>query len=230
MATLLNICQTALREIGDFNVPSSIINNTDPTAVQLLALADRTGKRLAKGYSWEILQAEHTFNTAASTEGYSLPTDYLKFANITFWDEANDEQIVGPVSAKTWQILQSAGIVGAGILKYFMIRGGQFLIYPVPTAIEAIAYQYYSNQWISSKSAFSDDTDAPLIDNDIFTLELKWRFLQAKGEDYEAEKQEAREELAIARHNDGGKKIIRFGPAVRVNDSIPETAFANYGA
>src|SRR5690242_11912595 len=101
--TLLTIAQTALREVGDYAVPSSIVGNTDPTAVQLLALANRAGRTLALDYRWQALLTTYTFPTVASTADYALPTDFNRFANLTPWDRTNYAQLEGPVSAQRWE-------------------------------------------------------------------------------------------------------------------------------
>ena len=87
--SLLSICKSGLCEIREFNVPSSIVGNTDPSAVQLLALANRAGRSLALDHKWQRLLATHSFATFASTADYALPSDFHRFANITSWDRGN---------------------------------------------------------------------------------------------------------------------------------------------
>lgn len=229
--TLLTIAQTALREIGDFTVPSTIANNTDPTAVQLLALANRTGRTLANDFRWQVLLTTHSFTTVASTADYALPSDFGRFANLTFWDETNDTRMWGPVSTSEWQYLQSSGLGGAAQFdKAFRIAGSRFYIYPTPSSTDTIAFQYYSKNWISGKSAFSTDADAALIDEDLITLGLKWRYLQAKGDAFENEKMEYFERLESLQAADGARDAIRFGVSMVGADysgNLPETGFGS---
>ena len=112
MATLLSICQSALREIGDFAVPSAIVGSTDPIAVQLLALAQRSGKTLAADHKWQVLLKTYTFPTVASTATYALPTDFKSFANITQWDRTNYWEVEGPVSPQKFEALRSSSVSG----------------------------------------------------------------------------------------------------------------------
>ena len=227
--TLLSVCQTALRESGQFTVPETIVGNADPTAVQLLALANRAGRTLANDYRWQALLTTHTFDTVASTDSYALPSDFGRFANVTFWDETNYAPVRGPLSAMEWQALNSSSLAGSPIFdKAFRIAGGLFYLYPIPTAVETIAYTYYSSFWISGKSAFSLDADVALIDEDLITLELKWRWLQSKGDSFENEKREAelRRESVLAA--DGGRDVIRFSDSagVRFRDgNLPTSGF-----
>lgn len=227
MTTLVQICQAVLREVGQVNVPSSIVGNTDPAAVQLLALANRTGKILALDFRWQALLTTHTFATVNGTTDYSLPSDLHAFAGLTFWDRTNIEQCEGPVSAVLWEGLRSGNIIGVGLRKYFRVAANLFSIYPTPTAADTIAYQYWSKNWITGKTEFSDDTDQPLIDADLITLGLKWRWRMAKGLAYDEEKADYQMRLDALQAIDGGKNILRFGrvePAAPALN-IPETGY-----
>lgn len=227
--TLLSVCQTALRESGQFTVPTTIVGNTDPTAVQLLALANRAGRTLARE-NWQVLLTSYSFSTAASTASYALPTDFGNFANLTFWNQSNYWAVKGPVSSIEWQARKSSSIASpSGINTAFRIAGDLFYIDPTPTATETIAYQYYSSYWISGKDAYALDTDTALIDEDLIILGLKWRWLQAKGDSFENEKAEYMEALESALAVDGGKDAIRFSDATRprrLGGNLPE---ANFG-
>lgn len=227
--TLLTICQDAIKEDGRFDVPSSIVGNSDPTAVQLLALANRTGRILAYDNTWQVLVTSYTFPTVSGTASYSLPSDFHHFIDLTTWDRTNTTQMVGPVSAAAWETMQSGNVVGAGIEKYFRIYGSLFYIYPTPTAAETIAYQYASTNWISGKAAFSADSDVPLIDSDLFILGIRYRFLASKGLPYAEEKDEYMRRLASLQEKDGGKGAISFGNKYpnRGYDNIPEIGYGS---
>lgn len=227
--SLLTICQSALREVGEFSVPSSIIGNTDPTAVQLLALAQRSAKTLALDHKWQVLLTTYTFPTVAATATYALPSDFHRFANLTFWDRTNYEMVRGPVSAIEFERLRSGNMSNAAMYKYFRLAANLFSIYPTPTAVETIAYQYYSKYFITNKAAYSDDADAPLLDEDLLTIDLRWRFLQAKGADFAHEKAEAIQRRDALLAKDGGRDMIQFGgPRVaREAGNIPDTGFGS---
>jgi hypothetical protein len=229
--TLLTICQTVLRETGKFQVPSTIVSNADPTAVQLLALANRTGRTLANDLRWQVLLSTYTFATVASTANYSLPSDFGRFANLTQWDRTNDNPVRGPVTAMEWEYLQSSGFGASSIFdKVFRIAGNYFAIYPTPdTSDETIAFQYYSKNWITNKTAFSADDDTALIDEDLIILGTKWRWLQAKGDSFENEKLEYQQRLDSLQAGDGGRDVIRFGSRFVENGAgnIPDVGFGS---
>lgn len=227
--TLLTAAQAVLRESGQFAVPSTIYGNTDPTAVQLLALANRAGKTLAKE-AWQILLTSYTFATVASTASYALPTDFGNFANLTFWDSTNYMPVKGPVTAMEWQTLQRSSVSGSPAFnKSFRITTDLFYIYPTPTAVETIAYYYWSSYWISGKEAFSADTDVTLFDEDLLTLGIKWRWLQAKGDGFENEKAEYQEALDAALAVDGGRDAIRFSDSTGYRMRAGNLPEGNFG-
>lgn len=228
MTTLLTICQTALKEIGDYDVSTTIVGNSNPTAVQMLALANRSGQQLCKRYKWQVLLITYTFSTSNNTATYALPSDFQRFSNITQWNRSQYKAMQGPVSADFFETLRSGNLVSAGAVQYFRIAGSLFAIYPTPTATETIAYQYYSNQWISGKSAFTLDADVPLLDADLIIQDLRWRFLSAKGLPHDEERQEFMDSLAALQADDGGKDIIQFGGAGRmVGDNLPDAGFGS---
>ena len=69
--SLLTICQNAAEEIG-LNKPSTIIGNTNATAVRLLRHATRTGAVMAKK-NWHELIKTVTFSTADGEPQQALP-------------------------------------------------------------------------------------------------------------------------------------------------------------
>lgn len=227
--SLLTISQNALREIGSFAVPSSIVGSTDPTAVQLLALAKRSLRVLSRDYKWSVFLTTHTFSTSNGTATYALPSDFGSFANLTQWDRTNDNMVEGPVPPARFEFLRSSGTTNATAWKYFRVAAGYFEIYPTPTATESIAYQYWSKYAISGKETYTDDSDAPLLDEDLLTIDLRWRFLQAKGGDYLAEQKEAFDRRDALLAQDGGRDAISFGGR-RLNyvaGNVPDSGFGS---
>lgn len=125
------------------------------------------------------------------TQSYSLPTDFAYFMTQTFWDRNYRWQLMGPLDAQEWQVLKS-GISPTGPRRRFRIMGNLFYLDPVPAEVTTIVYEYYSNAWCQSnagvaQSKWAADTDYYTLDDDCFILGLKWRFLRAKGLDYEEE-------------------------------------------
>lgn len=234
MATLLSICQDTLKDVGSFEVPSTIVNNSNETAELVLSLVNRLGRRLALVQDWQALQVEYTFTTTNGTAAYALPTDFRKFALLTHWDRTNLRRCNGPTDPKTWQYIKSSGLLTQTIDRYFRIFGDQFLIYPTPdTTGDTIAYEYYSKNWCETsggtgQSAFIADTDIPLLDDELLILGLKAAFLKEKGEPYDEAETAFKETFQLLTGHDNGTSIIRFDNRPRRDDmNLPEMNYGN---
>lgn len=210
--TCLSICQAACGAAG-FAVPSTIIGNTDNTAVMLLRLLNKSGKQRAK-YPWQALQKEYTFNLVNGTATYAFPSDLGFFENETFWDRTQFWNLRGSLSPQEWQIYKS-GIQSTTPRQRFRIKGNLINIDPTPTTTDSVVIEYVSSKWATDGSSFftsfTSDTQTSLIDEDLLELDLTWRFLERKGLAYAEARDEADRfaEKLLAR--DIPKKAIDLG-------------------
>lgn len=239
--TLLQMVQNACLEIG-LKAPSSVIGNQDAQVKQLLALANREGQESHRsGYrsgGWQALRKEWTFNLVPFTEAYSLPSDYDFMIPQTAWDRSFRWQLLGPLSAQEWQVLQS-GISPVGPRLRFRIIGNAVHFQPVPgaTQTDAIVFEYISNAWCQSaaavaQTAWTADTDTFVLDDDLMELGLKWRMLRAKGLDYSEERQayDRRMDQLVAR--DSGNRTLPLnaeaGETRLINQAnVPDTGYGS---
>ena len=216
--SLLTICQGALREIGEFEVPTSIIGNTNLTAVQMLNLAQREGRELSRRHGWQVLTKEKTFSTtAAAAQTGAIPSDMRYIVTATWWDRTNRWPLFGPTSAQDWQTLNSGLLGTASAFRWFRIRGDSMLIYPTPTnTTDSIAFEYVSNQWCETsagvdQSAWAADTDVGLLNEELMQMGLVWRWLKAKGLKYADEFVSYEREVDKAMARDGGAPVLNMG-------------------
>lgn len=236
--TLKIACDQALRESGNIGVPSAYVGSTDPTAVRTLALARRTGRILGLDNDWESLRKDHVFSTAIGVEAYDLPDDFDRFENGTFWDNANDRPLLGPTSARDWGWYQSGIGSPVGINKAYRLSGRKIEIYPLPSSVDELTFQYYSKNWVSLAAGgmgadFADDGDTTVFDEDLFTLGVKWRVLAADGflgptmdiiqQTYEF--REYQERLDALLLKDKGAPEIIYAQRSRYPGNIPDTGF-----
>ena len=217
--TLLTICQDAAKEIG-VPSPTSVVGSSDTTNVQLLAAANRVGKDLVSGYDWEVLikEEEHT-TLAAESQGAmtTIATDFMRISNDTMWNRTTDRKYYGPLNNSQWQRLKAS--VSSGITNYFRIRGGVLLVNPAPPSGEKIFFEYIGKNWVITSGssanavAYAADTNTTVLDEDLITLGVIWRFLKQKGLPYDNQFQEYRLKLSEKQSKDGAKQIIRMaGP------------------
>lgn len=232
--TLLTICQDAIEEIGEYEKPSTIVGNQNATARRLLALANREGQALSKRASWQCLLKEHTITTTASDDTEALPSDYRSFVNLTWWDQTNFWKLFGPATPVQWQELKS-GIITEGVRRWIRLQGDQINIHPVPPSSgETLSVWYISDQWCQSSGGAGQvkwlaDTDVAKVDENLFTLGVKWRFLNRNGLPYEEEFNEYEREVDKAVARDTGAPSVRLDESARIRDGFVNIQEGSFG-
>lgn len=235
--SLLTLVQNALNEIGSFEVPSSIVGNNNPTAVQSLALANRSLKQAAIETNWQALSRKASLTFTAGVSEYDLPSDFLSYVERTIWN-TSQRRMVFITSPQEWAQLQAQNIGGTTTLFFRIFRdpsgnSNKIQFYPEPGTAETVTYEYLSNALTQSSGGtlqsneFLADTDTPLLDEDLITLAFKWRFLKSKGFPY-AEELRDYEDKVSNQSVATGKPIADFGQdsttSIRVL-YVPETGF-----
>lgn len=211
--SLLTIVQDACNDIGIL-APTVVVGSTDQQIKQMLALANKEGKALAARYVWQALQLEATFTTVATELQGTITTiapGFKYIINDTIWNRTLKRTIFGPVSPQRWQQLKSQSLTGPW--GEYRIKEGLLRITPVPTAGESCYFEYVSKNWCQSAAAVAQskwaaDADTGILDEDLMTLGLIWRWKQAKGQEYSEDfnTYEGRVLNDIAR--DGGKPVL----------------------
>lgn len=219
--TLLTIARNAATRLG-LTQPSSVINSTDPNAVVLLAMAQEEGKTLARRNEWQVLQTEHTFQTADGTVSYSLPDDFDRILKDTVFNRTRRRRMVGDLTPDQWQQTQASLVTMVN--PAFRIRGGSFLISPTPSAVETVAYEYMSTKWCQSSSGtaqaeWAADTDVGKLSEDLMTLGVIWRYRASKGLEYGEAMNTYEMEVAKAILNDGAR--VRIDASCYERDRVP---------
>lgn len=231
--TLLTICQDAADRIG-LPKPASVISSTDQTTVELLAFAKQEGIELMKAVPWEELTTEATFTTTATAaQSGSIPSDWDRFLNDSMFNRTQQKPMLGPITGQQWQERQAYATASA-INYWWRVRGGEILITPTPAAGETIAFEYISNKWVldtdgtTAKSAFSADTDTTRIPEELVTLGVIWRFLKAKGLEWQTWFQQYQDQIKRGSTNQMGSPTLNAssGRSYFV-PNIPETGFGS---
>jgi hypothetical protein len=232
--TLLSICQDAAKACG-FSPPTSVVNSSDKTAMQLLVLANLQGDELSKSRNWSALVSEHTLTLATGDQDYSLPPDFRWIVPNTTWDRSDKRIVLNPISGEEWQFLKAWGSI-SGLTRRVRIRAGQLEFEETITASDngkTIAFEYLSKYWAASaalapKEKFTIDTDVSLLDESLMLLGLIWRFRRAKGLEYETEENDYRMQVQLSKSADSGSKRINMGSKGMfeiTNPNIPDRDF-----
>lgn len=310
--SLLTIAQNAANDLA-LSAPTSVIGNTDETAVRLLAAAQFSGEALARKPQggWVAMIREYDFvtasvaqqtgtiansgpsgvavisgltgisaiaantwwafgtgvpldsivtavtsttvtlNQAATSVGsgtfvfgksdYTLPSDFQRPVDGTFWDRSRYWQMRGPLSPQQWQVYKSSVIGQASVQRRFRFRsvGGNTVlsIDPVPTDNNsALVFEYVSNGWCQSalgvaQTRWAADTDTGVLDEYLITLGVRWRMLRRLGLAYSEELDEYEREVSKAMASDGGAAILSLVPSYGTyllgNQNIPESGYGN---
>ena len=218
MATLLSICRDAM-DRANLGRPTQVISGTDQTTRTLLGCAQRQGSNLARRWAWQALVREQTFvSNATAIQSGSIPTDWdNRMVSDTFYNRTQRRPVVGPLSSQQWQSLQSINTQIA--TDAYRIRNNLIELTPVPTAGRTYAYEYISKNWCTSsggtgQSAWATDTDLPVLDAELMTMGVQWRFLMAMGMDYAGTQSDYETEVSTVIGRDGSRALVRLGGEV----------------
>lgn len=219
--TALVLLNTVLGEMG---MPAiSSVNSTDDMAVQLVALANGFGTRLASLPLWAELNKTATITTVQGTSTYDLPIDWLVPLHGTAWNRSASWPLAGPIAPVHWQTLQSG--VGAGATSSYRYRfvGGQVQLHTGAVSTgETLVFDYLSSEWVLGvdgeglatvgKPRISADNDYILLHEEMFITGLKVAWRAEKGFEYSRHLAEFLQMLEAAWANSSGAAILSFIP------------------
>lgn len=186
---MLQIVQDACTDVGQPR-PTVVASSTDETPRRMLRLLNKAGTQLMREFEWPRLRVVETF-TAVAQEEQTEPstTEFARLApQSTIWHVNTQRQVIGPVSLEKWNQLHVFPVSTAQF--YWTIIGLRFSIYPVPTTSDQFTFAYVFQKWTSNAAGtvfgleFTADDDTHLLDDELLTLELVWRWKQAIGIDY----------------------------------------------
>lgn len=210
--------------------PTVVTTATDITHLQLLGLAQQEGRELARVGTWRALTSEHTFTTvAAAAQTSSVPSDFDWYIPDSMFNRTSRRRVAGPLSPEEWQ--QTQATLVTYVNPAFRMRGSSssaILMSPTPTAGHTVAYEYITKNWCQSNasaplSAWAADTDTAILDEELHTLGIVWRWKKAKGFDYAEEFTTYQYQVAQALMRDGGRpRISTDGAAMSRAPNSPQ--------
>lgn len=189
--SLLTIVQDAAVLCG-IERPTEALASTELAEQQLVAFAQIEGNELARDHDWRELRVDLTITGDGATTVWPYESDWKRLApGSVLWREDDTRlPLIGPIADAEWSSIR---ISVAGIWRrVWQLQGSGILIYPALDTGDVIKGLYYSKNWIDPVSGaniarWAADTDVSLIDEDLITLGVIWRWKKSKGFDYAEE-------------------------------------------
>jgi hypothetical protein len=215
--SLLTACQAVrCKETGLGTYPATIISNTDNTAVQLKAIAERAAKLLMTR-NWQKDAARAHDHHGGFDGGLQLPTDWARYVSQTAWDATTYWPMRGSIGAPLYQAEKRGLVTAVNVRKDFRVWQGGVTIFPTPTTVNTLIIEYIRNTpWTDStgvtyRVTATADADITVFPERLLELEILWRWRRAKGLAYDEEKQEAMQQADLAYAQDTPSPILNFG-------------------
>ena len=208
--SLLSICQAAADQMGLDARPVSIIGNMGVDEGRLRSFASRVASDLATRASWQALRLERVF-TAVAMEGQAgaIPPGFQRFSPETLWDRTNKNVITGQLSGAEYQARKNdlAGDGYTGPTRWWTRRADALLVWPAPAGGETYSFEYQSLEFCQSaaglpQTAWLADTDTGRISEELITLGVIARFLEADGQPWQSARSDFERRLVIELAND----------------------------
>lgn len=227
--SLLTIIQEVTSELG-IRIPDTVVGNTDAQVVQLLALANRAGREVARrgGRGWSSLVRSQTFTLTTGTEDQGAiqgtivtDSDFKYYVPDTMWDRTTSMPVTGPLDSQAYQTLQAFPVTGP-YFQYMFREDGHLYINPAPGSADTIAFEYVSSAWCEqsdgtarTSNKFEADTDKARLQEDLLILNIIYRWRRVKGLDYSEEFMDYERAVLDSLAKDGGKPKINLESADR---------------
>lgn len=217
--SLLTLIQNTANSVG-LTAPSVVVTSTDANVVTLLALANSSGKEMAKAYEWqEMMQDSGTIVSSGTILQGTLTTvfgaSFDRIVNQTFWDGSSRLPIDGPITIQQWQQFRASNVVGPPYI--FIIQNNQLWIGPTPIdAGHALSCYFMSKYWCQSsggtgQTAWTADDDTAIIPEELLLLDLIWRYKQKKGLAYAEDMKTAQRQFETYTAQNKANRILFLG-------------------
>lgn len=227
--SLLSIVQDACDQIQGISRPTEVAESTDPGIQQMLRLLNLGGKAIARDHDWNALVKYRTFTAlAAQAQTGEPPTAFDRFVSEgQIFNTSTDRPLIGANSQNYFNQITLLNL--GGIDFYWTLIAGVINITPTPTTSNSFKYAYVSKNWVrptgnsddtNDKASFTVDTDSSLLNEELHTLDLVWRWKHAKGLEYAEDQStfEREKQRMIARD-----RAPHMVSTARIYENLPDT-------
>jgi hypothetical protein len=231
-----NIVRRVLGSLG-LPQPADVVEATDATSRQMLALLVECGQDLVADFDWQVLDKTHEFTTTAATE-YDLPEDWERYVDDAGWNNTGRMPLLGPLSAQQWRMLEARQLGGTTLRLQYVIENNKIVLYFAPSPAQTLAISYISRGWVEDaadpairRDYVANDADKVLFRPRLMVSFLKYKWREAKGFDASAAYMEYQNALDAAKYSDKPKSSLqisgRQGFPYLGYVNMPDTGFGN---
>jgi hypothetical protein len=203
---------------------SVVIAATDETTLELLVLANNSGKSLARSSDFPELQKIVSFSATGQVDqgqflgsaGVVTDGDYLRMVPDTFWNSTARRPIIFPSTPSEWSVSLAFGTIPVNLLGIILDRNLQVGPVNGPSSGDSLTFMYYGGFWCASaagtgQAAWAADTDVGIIPENLLELDLIWRWKQMKFLPYSEDLETAEREILSHTGAAGGRRLLILG-------------------
>ncbi len=191
--------------------------STNPNIILLLRHLKRVGRSLVRARDWTHLVKESQLELEADTTSYTLPDDFARMVDETFWNRTSGNPVRPSLIGQDWQHMKARSAVGLTWIP-FRIFQNSMVFQTAPAATDIIVFEYIGTSWVTptgslspTKSALTDKADVPWFDESLLVAGLKLAFRRAKGMDTSSAQDEFNQTWSAVAGSDGAASAISLG-------------------
>lgn len=181
MLTALEIMQR-MRQRINIQALTSLESQGDPDELQLIELLVVVCEELRETKAFPTSKRTYSFDTVSGTDAYKLPIDFYSPLLGTHFNQDEFLRLTGPVSDDTFNYLLYGSVSGTTNYTYRLFGmdqnpasvGGQFKLYPEPSAAQTISFEYISRHlflpphWVANTSYTTSPLSRVNINGNIY--------------------------------------------------------------
>lgn len=212
--TVLSACQNAAIELIG-KKPSTIFSASDTFSLEMQTLANVVARDIAKSHDWQTLIATYTITGDGVTSSFPLPDDYDRMLlDTNLYDRVNWAWgYFRIVRLDEWMLMKVRdwGLVNPGA---WTMIGGNLEFLPAPQDTAQAQFLYVKNAIVSGdgsepKKTFTKDSDEFILDEQLLTRGLVWRWREMKRLDASADEANFQKMFGDLSSREAGSKVIR---------------------
>ena len=222
MTVLAAMQKTAVPLIG--RKPQTFFTAQGNFEMEMVTLLNDVALEISRAHDWRDLTKIHTLIGDGTTTSFAKPDDYDRMViashvsdgNSWFWNYELCPDL------DTWIAIQNGYYLGAVPPGWWMLLDGDFQFAPAPEANARAIFPYVSRHYARAqngtpKAEFTADTDTFVLDEELLTLGLKWKWRESKHLDATGDQADFEKRFSEASARDPGARVIRSRNQTRRN-------------